>query len=493
MRTPKNDDQPERSEPRLRTSTTRGGPGLTADAIFFLALPSRFSPFSLCSQVDLTADSVVVASAITIKNDKGGSNLVDFVWCPLELVKGKKLIWSEFDQQDQAGKDATRLEWKVEGGDCMRVSLAGALSPGAGTTVEAYEVYASDLVPVPAQIRQSDKQMVGISNFEVVARDPANLAIESQVTKFYLPSSNVDFYTKVKPSQLKGKEVVYGPYGADQASSLVDLVFERPEPMLEISSVVREITVSSWRDVEVREHYHVKNAGPKFSDGFSRVEFARNPAPYIANQLTMRVPRQAHSLFLVDVLGNITTSNARFGQDAVEVTATPRFPLVPGWQTHFTFGYKLPKRGFLGADPERPGCKRLQLEAMPAIKGILVRNLTINAAVPEFSADVEGGAVASTAFFTDEDPFRTVKAGTATKKWWLDISGRPVRTLELSELSAEIADLTFYVSYRFNDIMEFKEVFMFLAAWLAAFLAATLWSRSDFTLVGPKSKKLKAT
>ena len=45
VRTPKNDDQPERSEPRLRTSTTRGGPGLTADAIFFLALPSRFSPF----------------------------------------------------------------------------------------------------------------------------------------------------------------------------------------------------------------------------------------------------------------------------------------------------------------------------------------------------------------------------------------------------------------------------------------------------------------
>ena len=50
VRTPKNDDQPERSEPRLRTSTTRGGPGLTADAIFFIALPSRFSPFLRCAR-----------------------------------------------------------------------------------------------------------------------------------------------------------------------------------------------------------------------------------------------------------------------------------------------------------------------------------------------------------------------------------------------------------------------------------------------------------
>ena len=130
-------------------------------------------------------------------------------------------------------------------------------------------------------------------------------------------------------------------------------------------------------------------------------------------------------------------------------------------QSHLAEEMARVKQGFDDSEVET---LRLQLEAMPAIKGILVRNLTINAAVPEFSADVEGGAVASTAFFTDEDPFRTVKAGTATKKWWLDISGRPVRTLELSELSAEIADLTFYVSYRFNDIMEFKEVFMFLAA-----------------------------
>ena len=266
-------------------------------------------------------------------------------------------------------------------------------------------------MPVPAQIRQSDKQMVGISNFEVVARtrEPRD---REPVTKFYLPSSNADFATKVKPSQLKGKEVVYGPYGADQV--LAGGLGLRAPGAHARNIQRRQRSPCPLEDVEVREHYHVKNAGPKFSDGFSRVEFARNPAPYIANQLTMRVPRQAHSLFLVDVLGNITTSNARFGQDAVEVTATPRFPLVPGWQTHFTFGYKLPKRGFLGADPERPGCKRLELEAMPAIKGFLVRNLTINAAVPEFSADVEGGAVASTAFFTDEDPFRTVKAGTAT-------------------------------------------------------------------------------
>ena len=87
MRTPKNDDQPRDLNPVC--APVQPGAGLGSPLTLFSFSPTvSLLPSSLCSQVDLTADSVVVASAITIKNDKGGSNLVDFVW-PSELVKAK--------------------------------------------------------------------------------------------------------------------------------------------------------------------------------------------------------------------------------------------------------------------------------------------------------------------------------------------------------------------------------------------------------------------
>merc|ERR1711934_1184168 len=136
-------------------------------------------------------------------------------------------------------------------------------------------------------------------------------------------------------------------------------------------------------------------------------------------------------IFFIDVLGNITTSKAKFEFTRVAVDAVPRFPLAPGWQTHFTFGYKVPKQSFVKQDP---------------------------------------------------------KTGAQTKKWWFDISGRPVRSLELSDLSSELSHLTFHLKYQFSDILEFKEVFMIAAAWAVVCLIASAWSYSDFTLVRGKAK-----
>ncbi|UPQ98711.1 ribophorin I [Chloropicon primus] len=443
-------------------------------------------------EVGLTTDGLVIASSLDVRNE-GKKPLDSFVYCPTRMVRDRTLQWAEFDEVAGKDEEEARLEWTLEEDkECMRVKLATPLKPSksAQRTVEIFEVYTRDFVPLPGEIHQSEKQKVGFTNFDVIARDPENLEIRTQTTKFFLPSSNLEHYTKVEPTSVKGKEVVYGPYEDGKAPSngrtTVTLVFEHPQPLLEIESVVRDITVSSWTDIEVQEHYHIKNVGPTFKDGFSRVEFSRNPASYIANDLSMTLPKHAHSLFWIDVLGNITTSKAKFETDQVTVEAVPRFPLVPGWQTHFTFGYKVPKHGFLKSGSG--GAKTLVMDVLPAVKGIMIKNLTINAAVPEFSTKVTGAALTSNVFCTEQDPFRTVELGTTTKKWWFDISGRPVRTLQMSDLSNEMTELSFYVKYDFNDVMKFKEVFMIASAWLLVFLVVTLWSYSDFTLVKGKGK-----
>ncbi len=292
-----------------------------------------------------------------------------------------------------------------------------------------------------------------------------------------------------------GSEIVYGPYkkGSNPDRSTVTIIVEHPEPLLVIEKVVREVTVSSWNDIEVEEHYHIRNVGPTFKDGFSRVEYSRNPKAYIANDFSLVLPKEAHSLFFIDVLGNITTSNARFEHEKVTVEAVPRFPLVGGWQTHFTFGYKLPKYSFIRTEP-KTGSKVLSMDILPAVQGIHINNLTISAAVPEFSTKVGGGALASTVLFTELDPFRLVKTSSGVKKHFFDLFGRPVHTLEMSDISPELSQVAFefYVKYSFNDILKWKEPSMILAM-IGVFAAVSFtWSISDFTLV-KKGKKVKTT
>ena len=442
------------------------------------------------SQVDLTSDSLVIASVMNLKNEEAKA-LSSFVYCASEIVKDRTLLWIEFDEgdsgEDNAGVTA-RLDWTLDASKCMEVTLASPLASKKETTVEIYEVYSLDFVPLPAEIRQSQPQQVGFTNFDVVVSDPGHLRVKIQTTRVFLPSAKVDHYTEVKPSAHKGAEIVYGPYTAPvSGKTVVTIVVQHPDPLLRIEQVTRDITVSSWTDIDVQEHYHIKNVGPPFKEGFSRIEYTRNPQRYIANELSMVLPKQAHSIFFIDVLGNITTSKAKFEFTRVAVDAVPRFPLAPGWQTHFTFGYKVPKQSFVKQDP-KTGAKSVVMDVLPAVKGIYIKNLTINAAVPEFSTDVTCAPLTTSALFTQADPYREVKAGAHTKKWWFDISGRPVRSLELSDLSSELSHLTFHLKYQFSDILEFKEVFMIAAAWAVVCLIASAWSYSDFTLVRGKAK-----
>lgn len=437
-------------------------------------------------EVDLTTQSLIIASSLTLKNDEKES-LKSFVYCATKITQGRKLIWAEFDEGDSGddgSQDTKKLEWTIDDKECAKVTLSTPLPKGKETIVEIFEVFTLDLVPAHSTIEQSAPQLMKFDGFDVVVQD-SNLEIDQQTTKIYLPSATVPEYTKVKPSKKGSKELTYGPYKAGKlpSDSIVTIVVEYPEPALVIESVVKDVTVSSWTDIQVEEHYHIKNTGPAFKDGFSRAEYSRNPKSYVANTFSLHLPKQAHSLFYQDVLGNITTSNTRFESSKVSVEAVPRFPLIGGWQTHFTFGYSLPTSAFVKSSGLMG--KTLVMDVLPSLQNAYIKNLTINTAVPEFSTKVGGGVLTSSTFFTASDPFRTVKTSSGKKNHYFDLFGRPMQTLELSNISPELADvgLEFYVKYNFNDLMKFKEPAMLLAFLAVIMSLVFLCSKADFPLV----------
>jgi oligosaccharyltransferase complex subunit alpha (ribophorin I) len=444
---------------------------------------SKVTVSSLQREVDLTTQGLVVASVLAIKN-KERQPLSSFVYCASKIVSDKKLLWIEFEEGDSSTDESKKLAWALDENECMEVALSSPVPAKGETTVEVYEIFSMDLVPVSRTIHQSETQLVKFSNFDAIVRD-ANLEIEKQSTKFYLPSKAVSDYTEVEPSKRDGGEISYGPYKASDAASkdgAVTLIFENPEAMLLVESVVRDVTVSSWTDIEVEEHYHIKNVGPAFKEGFNRVEYGRKPMDYITELFSLELPKQAHSLFFKDVLGNITTSHTRFESSKVTVEAVPRFPLIGGWQTHFTFGYKLPVSPFLKSKGSE---KTLVMAILPALQQVYIKNLTINTAVPEFSTGISGAVLSTNAFFKASDPFRTVKTLKGKKNHYFDLSGRPVHTMQISEVAPELRDvgeLQYYVNFVFAWKYYMKEPLMMVV--FACLLALVFVLPSlDFRLV----------
>ena len=84
------------------------------------------------------------------------------------------------------------------------------LAPGKSLTVEVQTQYSYALEPYPAEIRQSEKQLV---LFRGTTHLYSPYKVETQTTNVKLASSVVESYTKTpKPVAKNEAELAYGPY-----------------------------------------------------------------------------------------------------------------------------------------------------------------------------------------------------------------------------------------------------------------------------------------
>lgn len=432
---------------------------------------------SLEREVDLSSSNMAIAT--TLKVAAGKAPLEGLRYCFGEIVEGRALMWIAFEQ---VGKGPTKsLSWRFDSSDpgCALVDLATAVPSGGETTVEVFEVRELNLVPVPEQIGQNEPQIMKLARFDVVVSHP-DLVVGKQVTRVQFPTGKVKHYTRASIAKINRvggmNELVYGPFQGQAPrgeASLVDLIYEQPEPQLVVESVVRNVTVSLWGNIHVEEHYHVMNAGPPLRDGFSRVDYNRNPSQHIVHDMTLRLPKGAFGTTYKDRLGNITTSSSRYDVDGVDVKIRPRFPIAGGWQSHFHFGYKLKPQEYLSQGSN--GKTILKLDLMPAIEGVPIRQLVINAAVPEFATGVSAGPISGSALFTPDDPIRRYTYSSSTTLSYFDLFGRPVRTMAFENVGYPESIAIFYVQYKIGAVYAIKEPILltvFAAALGAALFAA---------------------
>ncbi|KAL0033974.1 hypothetical protein WJX79_000313 [Trebouxia sp. C0005] len=426
---------------------------------------------SVDREVAISHQLVVVTESYVFHND-GKSGVQSLLLCsPAEYAAAQ--AHQEVTVGDDEDAPLLRVE-QVEDSNqpanitCMRAHLESPAKAGSSIDIELYTVHIGLMTPFPAQASQSDPQRVLLKGSHYVA---SPYPISKQTTKLRLSSTSMISLKELAPTKRQGRVVTFGPYSdtAPYAFSPFSVHFENNNPFIRVTKLTRELEVSHWGNVYVDEKYYIRNDGAKHKGPWSRLDVQKNPAGFgrfALSALTAKLPPQAHTFYFRDEIGNISTSNIRFGPSNVQAEIRPRFPLYGGWKTEFTFGYSLP----LSAIVSKVKSGR-QLEALfsSPFDNVVVDDLVVKVVLPEGATSISAKV-----------PF-PVNQSREVKHTYLDTTGRPVVVLHKTNLVPD-HNVEFTVNYSFFSLLMLREPFLLVSVFALLFAGVIGYVRCDFVL-----------
>eukprot|EP00199_Chlamydomonas_sp_CCMP681_P000252 CAMPEP_0119107630 /NCGR_PEP_ID=MMETSP1180-20130426/11512_1 /TAXON_ID=3052 ORGANISM="Chlamydomonas cf sp, Strain CCMP681" /NCGR_SAMPLE_ID=MMETSP1180 /ASSEMBLY_ACC=CAM_ASM_000741 /LENGTH=603 /DNA_ID=CAMNT_0007093147 /DNA_START=8 /DNA_END=1819 /DNA_ORIENTATION=- len=362
---------------------------------------------------------------------------------------------------------------------CWEVVLKEPVAAGQATTLELFTVYSGVQTAYPAQVSQGEQQlMLFIDNLYVLSP----YQVSTQTTEVQLPNARVESYTNdEKPVAKAESKIKYGKYDLIKPWTLKPLRvhFENDKAFKEVVTCVREIEVSHWGNIYVEESYELKNGGANHTGAFSRLKYAHtyNGKGNSFQDLKARLPPSAHSLYYVDLIGNISTSTVRKTTAETSLDFKTRYPLQGGWKVDFKIGYSVNLKGFLGV--LKGGKRRLSMDFNSPLEGVLVKDLIVRIVLPEGAKDITAAL-----------PYAGIERTSDIKYTYLDVAGRPVIVLHMTDVVPEHS-APVHIDYNFAAFSVLREPLMLITAFAAMFLMAIVYNHMDFTIA--KTDKWQAS
>ncbi|XP_041023152.1 dolichyl-diphosphooligosaccharide--protein glycosyltransferase subunit 1B [Juglans microcarpa x Juglans regia] len=363
----------------------------------------------------------------------------------------------------------TELPDAPNGTKYFSISLLNPLSTGETATLEVLYILTHSLEPFPAEISQSESQLVYYRDSALIL---SPYHIKKQITFFKTPSSKLESFTRVEPTNHAGAELKYGPYENYPPYSFLPIIlhFENNNPFAIVEELVREVEISHWGNLQITESYRLAHAGARHKGMFSRVEYQSRPSISGVSSfkhLLARLPPRVHSVYYRDEIGNISSSHLRTDPWKSELEIEPRYPLFGGWKATFVIGYGLPLEDFLFESPD--GRRYLNFSFGCPLVETVVNKLTVKVALPEGAKDPSAVI-----------PF-PVEQHLETKYSYLDIVGRTVVVLEKNNVVPE-HNSPFQVYYNFNPIFMLAEPLMLTSVFFLLFIACLAYLHVDLSL-----------
>ncbi|KAG6573837.1 Dolichyl-diphosphooligosaccharide--protein glycosyltransferase subunit 1B, partial [Cucurbita argyrosperma subsp. sororia] len=423
-------------------------------SLLAFASPPELQILNAEKRIDLNSQIVKVFLTLKVENT-GTSPASDILLAfPPTEIDHLSLIKAAIATRKKKKKSYLPLDVKPteqldapNGAKIFSISLLDPLSPGATATFEVLYISTHTLKPFPEEISQSESQLVYYHDSAYVL---SPYHIKQQSTFIKTPSTKVESFTKVEPTNRVSKEIRYGPYEdrPPYSFSPILLHFENNNPFAVVEELVREVEISHWGSIQITEHYKLAHAGARHKGVFSRVEYQSKPSISGVSSfrhLLARLPPKVHSVYYRDEIGNISSSHLRTGILKSELEFEPRYPLFGGWKATFVIGYGLPLQDFLFESPD--GRRYLNFTFGCPLAETVVDKLTLKVVLPE-------GSTGPSAVV----PFQ-VEQHLEKKYSYLDVVGRTVVVLEKKNLVPE-HNSAFQVYYSFNPIFMLAEPLM---------------------------------
>jgi oligosaccharyltransferase complex subunit alpha (ribophorin I) len=357
------------------------------------------------------------------------------------------------------------------------VTLPEPLASGAEIDLVIAMQVTQAIAPVPAEIGESDPQYfryIGSAYFMSPYRT------ETMETSIKLPSSELSSRPEQPvPVSVTSDTIKLGPYTnvPPRAHEPVSVRYRDDSGVFVAHHALRQMHISHWGNVAVKEEFRIENAGAKYVGRWSRVDYTERrdkTCPTAIGDTWANLPSAATNVLYKDLVGNITTSRLRNPTKRYRsVQLQFRFPLLGGWQNYFWYTYDVPLGGF---SVSKGTSHMIAIPVFPSInERFLCRRLSVRVLLPEGASNVR------------VEPHRTIAFNVthSVERTSLNYFGRPTVTLEADNLftSRKLHVPHVKVSYDFPVVNLLLTPVIILAGIFALFLAYIAYANTDALLV----------
>ncbi|KAK4918864.1 dolichyl-diphosphooligosaccharide--protein glycosyltransferase subunit 1 [Elasticomyces elasticus] len=385
----------------------------------------------------------------------------------------------------------------VEPSQYYIVTLPTPLAPKEQTTISISYYVLGAVTPVPASIRQEEKQYL---SYSFSAYFPSAYPTLKQKTNMKLGTADIPSYTSTtglrtsKDPEVQGTKLTYGQYDTRVeagASYSVTIRYEFTKPVLVASLLERDIEVSHWGgNLAAEERYWLRNDGATLIDHFDRVKWAmQNFASSLPSSALreLKVPLRAGSVdpYFTDDIGNVSTSRYRPGLvREASLELKPRYPVFGGWKYSFRIGWN----NALGSFARKLKVGNSYVLSVPVLEGprmqegIQYENMQLNIILPEGSKITKWETAGGT-----NVPELAVEQ--TVHKTFMDTLGRQKLTLRARNVVDELRDVNVLISYEYSLLSALRKPISIILGTMSVFVVA--WSLSLVnTSIGKRTKKM---
>lgn len=324
-------------------------------------------------------------------------------------------------------------------------------------------VYTQLLQPYPAEISQSERQMVRYQGLQSTLSPYLTKTI---TTRIKLPqSSRLESFTKATKMTTGTSKLTYGPFKDVQPNQADPLAvhYENNSPFVAVTHLTRTVDLSPWgNSIYVANQVKVKHVGAKLKGPFSRIEYQRDNSNGLSSvrNFAAELPKSAKDIYFRDAIGNISTSNIRHTSSNLIVGLKPRFPLFGGWVTDFNLGYRVSLSDYVNA-PVSGNNYRLSIPFADVLfDSMFVEEAIVKITLPAGAKDIEVKGQMRFERLPDEISFS-----------YLDFIGRPVLVFKkLNLVTLHLENKPLVIRYNYSKMYMLQEPFLLGSAAIGAIL-----------------------